>query len=179
MGCIVNKRSYPVWILTGLLAVVAVAAYLMPEASAALPVRVPLANKGGLVVFDHTKHAADYAISCETCHHESEEAREDVLPCGTCHGLTFDENFRTTHMETITDPMACVKCHHTNSLPEPGEPIPVADFTGCNEEGCHEETPAELIPDRMQAFHQQCMSCHETEKKGPFQPDQCNQCHTK
>ena len=45
---------------------------------------------------------------------------------------------------------------------------------------CHvKKTPDKLIPGRMDAFHGQCMGCHEKLGKGPFGKDKCAQCHTK
>ena len=58
----------------------------------------------------------------------------------------------------------CDTCHHTG------------DYVPCTE--CHSEQGDEDFPSAMDAFHQQCMGCHE-EMGGPYEKDQCNQCHLK
>lgn len=64
---------------------------------------------GDGVVFDHRRHAEDYKVACETCHHESAEARENVQPCGACHGVDFDGSFREDHVAAFADD-ACTDC---------------------------------------------------------------------
>ena len=75
------------------MAVVAVVGYTH-DTVGKTPVRLLLENAGGRVVFDHRRHAEDYKVACEACHHESAEARENVQPCGACHGVDFDGSFR-------------------------------------------------------------------------------------
>ena len=206
-------------------------------------------------LFDHRRHAEDYKVACETCHHESAEARENVQPCGACHGVDFDGSFREDHVAAFADDettcatchhmgsapakwdhaahaeeygLSCTDCHHANAdiEPEPARCTACPDMktaahakcADCHQEwfdagmkgctSCHPFTDnrklfasgqpvdvnpgdadctvchgnvkaSELIPDRMEAFHGNCMKCHEKHGKGPFRKDQCNQCHTK
>ena len=62
----------------------------------------------------------------------------------------------------------CDTCHHTGDYDTP-----------CAE--CHNAEAAEEqgIPNLMEAFHQNCMGCHEETGAGPYVKDQCNQCHLK
>ena len=249
-----------------LMAVVALAGYLIPAPAQEIPQRILLDNAAGKVVFNHQNHAKDAKIPCQTCHHESQEERKDVQSCGTCHGVKINEAFRKTHAEKIKDKASCATCHHVEFAPkvkwdhkahveeyglecaschhkdkniEP-EPQNCADchqqkgdkdmpslrkavHTKC--QSCHEEMYAkkvqgcaqchtrvesratlkksgpetfkvaplyadcatchvgqktdELIPNRMAAFHGQCIKCHEKLGKGPFTKEQCNQCHIK
>ena len=60
----------------------------------------------------------------------------------------------------------CVDCHHEFEGGE-GE-MPVA----CGE--CHLEDSEEGIPSKEDAFHQQCIGCHEDAGFGPVD---CSECH--
>ena len=70
------------------------------------------------------------------------------------------------HAETYG--IECDACHHTGDYEIP-----------CGE--CHNAEAAEEqgIPARMEAFHLNCMGCHEEMGVGPYGKDQCNQCHVK
>ena len=245
------RRHVFVTVFCCLMALVAVVGYTH-DTVGKTPVRLLLENAGGRVVFDHRRHAEDYKVACETCHHESAEARENVQPCGACHGVDFDGSFREDHVAAFADDettcatchhmgsapakwdhaahaeeygLSCTDCHHANADIEP-EPArctachldkPMGDIpdmktaahakcADCHQEwfdagmkgctSCHPFTDnrklfasgqpvdgnvkaSELIPDRMEAFHGNCMKCHEKHGKGPFRKDQCNQCHTK
>lgn len=122
-----EKRLYPVTLVTVLLALLAVAGYVLPQSGDATPIRILLDNKGGKVVFDHKVHAEDYGLECATCHH-AQNLEKGISPCGECHNA---------------------------------------------------ETAEFGLPNRMEAFHQSCMGCHEKETAGPYGKDQCNQCHLK
>ena len=99
------------------MAVVAVVGYTH-DTVGKTPVRLLLENAGGRVVFDHRRHAEDYKVACETCHHESAEARENVQPCGACHGVDFDGSFREDHVAAFADDeTTCATCHHMGSAP--------------------------------------------------------------
>jgi hypothetical protein len=61
---------------------------------------------------------------------------------------------------------ACIDCHHDL---EEGETDPQA----CGE--CHEaESEDEDIPARTDAFHSQCIGCHQENEAGP---EKCASCH--
>lgn len=269
-GCkALQKRYLPIAVLTGVLAVVAVAGYLLPEPHETVPRRILLDNAGGAVVLQHADHAFEQKIPCQKCHHESPVKRENVQRCESCHGVTFDAAFRKNHVAAFNDNASCATCHHyelaskkwghkkhqeeygldcrechhkntdiepepqncadchesgappTNKKPEEGVPPNLADAVHARCVTCHEDMfaakakgcaqchsqkavrhmlpkeglvrlnpmftncavchglPAEkLIPGRMDAYHKQCMGCHEKEKKGPFGKEQCAQCHT-
>jgi len=69
------------------------------------------------------------------------------------------------HVELTGD---CDRCHHTG------------DYVACGESGCHDAEAADSgLPTRMEAFHQSCMGCHEEVGAGPWEKDQCKQCHLK
>ncbi|HIW78038.1 MAG TPA: cytochrome c family protein [Candidatus Bilophila faecipullorum] len=257
------RRYVFVTVFCCLMALVAVLGYSQ-DSTEKRPVRLVLDNPGGRVVFDHQRHAEEYKVACETCHHESATPRDNVQPCGACHGIDFEGSFRDDHVAAFSDDettcatchhmsfaaakwdheahateyaSSCTDCHHADAdiEPEPGRcsachlgkpmggipDIKAATHqkcASCHEEwfaagvkgcvNCHSFTdnrkafaagegvdvdPAdancvichegakikELIPDRMAAFHGQCMTCHEKLGKGPFRKDQCNQCHMK
>jgi len=107
-----QKRYLPVAIVTGILALLALVGYMLPEQQGKVPRRILMENTGGAVVFQHAAHADKLKIPCETCHHESPEARDDVRPCKSCHGVVFDAAFKKDHVTAITDNASCVTCHH-------------------------------------------------------------------
>lgn len=264
-----GKRYTPIIAFTGAMWLVALTGYSVFDiADPTTPNRIRFDNAGGIVVFDHIKHAEQYKLPCQGCHHESPVARDNVQSCGTCHGIEFDEAFKASHVTAMTDKASCVTCHHSEFKAsswdhaahmddygldctschhgEDIEPEP-SNCADCHESGlgqkapndpampfianavhtrcadchqdmfdeglagcknCHEFTNtralfaetgkadvdavsadcmvchegqklADLIPNRMGAFHGQCMACHQEAGKGPFQKDQCKQCHTK
>lgn len=159
-----------------------------------MPTRILLDNAGGKVVFDHQVHAAQYKIECQKCHHENTSARENVQSCGTCHGVTFDAQFKTTHAQRINDLPSCVtchhmefkaskwghaehskdygvdcrSCHHTDTAIEP-EPQNCAN--------CHETKGDKDMPSLRKAVHSKCQSCHQDMFDKKVQG--CASCHTK
>ncbi len=122
-----EKRLYPIVLLTVLLALLAAAGYNLPPSEGATPIRVLLDNKGGKIVFEHKAHAEGYGLECSSCHH-AENLDKGISPCGECHNA---------------------------------------------------ETAEFGLLNRMEAFHQSCMGCHEEVGSGPYGKDQCNQCHLK
>ncbi len=260
-----QKRCIPIIIFAGILAVIAIGGYLMPEPVKDIPTRILLDNSAGKVVFNHQKHLEGDNIPCATCHHEMIVEKEAVLACATCHGIAYDETFRATHTTAIQSVDACATCHHmefaskvdwthtahaedygldctschhedTDIEPEPqncanchestgDETMPslrdavhvkcqschedmfdegVKDCASCHTtidnrkrlktEGatnfklndayvkcatCHTTKVEELIPNRMGAYHGQCITCHSEVGKGPYTQEQCSQCHTK
>lgn len=132
------------------------------------------------VIFDHEAHT-DYASDCFDCHHGAEiepepqqcanchkdENAGDLISmrlaghqsCGQCHEDMFDQGLSS-----------CKSCHVQKDMTEYK-----GDYAACN--SCHEAETRELVLPRMNAFHDQCMSCHEEMGAGPYGPDSCNQCH--
>ncbi|WP_321514672.1 cytochrome c3 family protein [uncultured Pseudodesulfovibrio sp.] len=119
-------------------------------------------NAGGRVIFAHLTHVKDYGYECADCHHD-DIGRAFPVACGNCHPVEFGEKFRSEHGRRFADDIACLRCH----VERPSGPL-VA-----------EERPIiEDIPLRADAFHQQCMQCHE-ENGGPYGDDTCHECHAR
>lgn len=171
------KRYISVVVFTGLMAIVALFGYSIPgDVAGAVPTRIRFDNAGGKVVFDHKKHAADYAVPCERCHHESATPRENVKPCGTCHGVTFDDAFRKNHAAAINDGASCVTCHHSeyaaakwdHDAHAQGYSPSCTDYhhdtsiepTPTNCADCHSDGKNGASPDRKTAVHTRCAPCH-------------------
>ncbi|MEJ2154425.1 MAG: cytochrome c3 family protein [Desulfobacteraceae bacterium] len=85
-----------------------------------------------------------------------------ALDCFDCHHHPPDDE------ESL---MACGKCH----VPNLEEGVHPESCMECHDEGDIEDSE---YPKRSDAFHQQCMQCHEQYGKGP-QPgsDNCSKCH--
>ena len=144
--------------------------------------------------WDHAAHAEEYGLSCTDCHHANADIEPEPARCTACHldkPMGDIPDMKTAahakcadcHQEWFDAGMkGCTSCHpftDNRKLFASGQPVDVnpgdADCTVC-----HGNVKAsELIPDRMEAFHGNCMKCHEKHGKGPFRKDQCNQCHTK
>ena len=248
-----KKRYVPITIVCGMLAILALGGQFAPAPSEELPVRLRLDNKGGDVVFTHSRHVKyvdGSGANCAKCHHESETPSLTPLPCGSCHAAEFDAKFTSDHQtqlpaETCTRchhaemgklqwshddhvnqyTTACTDCHHDTSIEaEPGacnqchgdkadgNTLALRDavhtkceschadmyekkLEGCSEchellpgktgtpqpscNSCHYESEAIPLPPRMDAFHDQCMACHEEAGKGPFGEKSCKRCHTR
>ena len=69
-----------------------------------------------------------------------------------------------THGAHIADyGLDCLDCHHN---------IEDDEVYNCGE--CHGATGDEYMPSRTDAFHSQCIGCHEDAGAGPVE---CNSCH--
>ncbi|MFO7597013.1 MAG: cytochrome c3 family protein [Desulfocurvibacter africanus] len=107
--------------------------------------------------------------SCRSCHPEEKPESGDSMPdqmeaghtrCASCHQDMFDHGLTS-----------CKSCHVEADMTKWH-----GDFTGCAQ--CHDEHPEkELVLTRTNAFHDQCMSCHEERRQGPYKDDDCNKCH--
>jgi hypothetical protein len=163
-----QKRYYPITAVTVVLAIVAVIGYATPKPPPEMPKRILFENKGGHIVFDHVEHSDMYMIPCEDCHHADEAPEQKVLPCGRCHQPAFDQAFVQSHVNWDMSDEYCMSCHHEG-------------FDGENSmlcSDCHfDEKISDLVPTRMDAFHDQCMDCHEM-MGGPYGQEDCNDCHT-
>lgn len=172
------RRHVFVTVFCCLMAVVAVVGYTH-DTVGKTPTRLLLENAGGRVVFDHRRHAEDYKVACEACHHESAEARENVQPCGACHGVDFDGSFREDHVAAFADDeTTCATCHHMGSAPAKWDHAAHAEeyglsCTDCHHANadiepeparctaCHLDKPMGDIPDMKTAAHAKCADCHQ------------------
>lgn len=187
-----QKRYFPIAILTGILLLAAIAGYLIPANSEGPPTRILLENKGGKVIFTHKAHMEIQEKDCASCHHTS---GSDPIPpkCSSCHVKKFDEIFIANHQDSI-DERYCQSCHHAEATiakfshdthveeyaendcqachhDESIEPEPQA----CSD--CHDKQKTEDVPSLKTANHTRCADCHddfyEQGTKG------CANCHTR
>ncbi|NDV19431.1 cytochrome C [Pseudodesulfovibrio sp. JC047] len=132
------------------------------------------------LIFDHEAHE-EYASDCAECHHGT-DIEPEPQKCSNCHEDT-DENdlismreaghtsCANCHEDMFDQGLSsCKSCHTEVDMTEYD-----GDYSSC--ESCHEADPRELVLPHMNAFHDQCMSCHEEMGAGPYGPDNCNQCH--
>lgn len=112
------------------------------------PVRIVYHTNAGSVLFDHQRHASVDGYA---------------LDCEDCHHPHGDQEI---------DPVACGLCHP----PRPaGATFPESCFD-CHADAAEIENPD--IMKRSDAFHKQCIQCHEEYGKGPQGgPQNCSKCH--
>jgi predicted CXXCH cytochrome family protein len=134
----------------------------------------------GKLNFDHEAHT-EYASDCSDCHH-GKDIEPTPQKCTNCHAekstdklLSMREAGHQTCSQCHEDMFdkglsSCKSCHVPKDMTDYK-----GDFSACNQ--CHEAETRELVLPRMNAFHDQCMSCHEEMGAGPYGPDNCNQCH--
>ena len=103
-----EKNFYPITLLTVLLAVFAVGAYVWPQAEEDVPTRILLDKKGGKIVYEHKVHAEGYGLECSTCHHY-ENLENGVTACGECHNALTAEYDLPDRMEAFH--LRCMGCH--------------------------------------------------------------------
>lgn len=155
------------------------------------PIRIVFSGVSGDVLFNHEGHLY-YEGDCSVCHHHGDSS--EFMACGTCHKkkvpqtvpqicsdchplaedpFSYNEHHRRI-LEEDPGAYACKDCHQMKK----GEKLPYA----CGD--CHDpydpyfaET-AERIEMKYQkqadAFHSQCIGCHEDYGAGPVK---CNMCH--
>lgn len=157
-----NNKYIPIAAIVAVLLVSAVALLLWPEERRADPVRVVMDNAGGRVIFTHLTHVEDYGYDCTDCHHD-DIGQASPVACGNCHPPEFGDGFRTGHASRFESDEACLRCHDE----KPVGPLKAED-----------RPSTEDIPLRADAFHRQCMQCHE-ENGGPYGDDACNECHAR
>lgn len=188
-----KKRYVPITVVCGILALLAVGGLFAPVPSEELPVRLRMDNKGGDVVFTHSRHAKyveDMGQDCTVCHHESDKPQPSPLSCGSCHATEFDAKFSSDHQSNLPKE-TCVQCHHaelgTLSYSHDDHATQYAsDCTDCHHGPdiepepmacgqCHGETTEGNTPGLREAAHTRCESCHADmyEKK----LEGCSSCH--
>lgn len=159
-----NKHLITVLSVTGALFVASVVGYVLPKRAESNPARVLMDNTGGRVVFSHMVHAEDYGLECTECHHDSDGGMaENERPesCSVCHPASYDGRWVAWHQTQFKDKRKCLRCH-------------VKDPSG----GVSPEERPDLgtLPTQTEAFHEQCMGCHE-DMGGPAGENTCKACH--
>lgn len=141
----------------------------------------------------HEAHSKEYGVECRDCHHTDTAIEPEPQNCADCHQQQGDAAMpalkdavhakcAACHEEKFARALkGCADCHTQvptrQELAAEGNIDVKPPYADCAT--CHTKTPAELIPNRMEAFHGQCMGCHEKLGKGPFGKTQCNRCHTR
>lgn len=114
---------------------------------------------------------------CASCHADMFDAK--VKGCAQCHTKIESKTRLITPPATLlntTPTTSDAKPSTDANAPSPFTVNPMyADCAVCHVG----QKTQELVPDRMNAFHGQCIKCHEKTGKGPFTKEQCSQCHTK
>ena len=164
------------YVLSGVLLILAVGGYLLPEKSDPLPNKILMNSAAGRVVFNHEAHAAREDANCIVCHHDAQKADQAGQPCKTCDGLEFGASFRG-HSYTMA-PTTCASCHHTTmSTKNWGHSLhsrqmnlectschhgPQIETTPQNCANCHDpKQDMGPILSLKNAVHPRCSSCHE------------------
>jgi len=149
----------------------------LPAKSPESPVRLMFKTVGGDVLFDHQTHGDTYGLTCEDCHHTYKKGETDVpVSCEACHRVDSEyvpalgDSGNFDHEGHSDDyGLSCNDCHHNYYEEDGGEPQLCSD---CHEPGVDDE----YMPGRVQAFHKQCIGCHEDNGVTPGQSD-CESCH--
>ncbi|MFP4314820.1 MAG: cytochrome c3 family protein [Desulfovibrionales bacterium] len=135
------------------------------------------------MVYDHDLHAEMYTAGCTDCHH-GEDIEPEPQNCGDCHMETGDETMpglkdaahercSACHQPQFDTGLEdCSQCHRMLDSRQ-GDAVQTTEPCGT----CHEQAVEQLVPTRMNAFHDSCMGCHEEFQAGPFGETECNQCH--
>ncbi|GAB1410446.1 cytochrome c3 family protein [Desulfovibrionales bacterium] len=189
-----KKRYTPIIVVCGLLVLLIIGGQFTPAPSEELPIRLSLQNKGGHVVFTHSKHveyAKEMGKDCVDCHHEAKKPTlTSAMPCGSCHATEFNAAFSSDH-QTDLPQETCVQCHHTelgkliyNHDTHAEEyasactdchhgPEIEAEPTACKT--CHSDKADGNTPALRDAVHAKCEGCHADmyEKK----LEGCSECH--
>jgi len=142
------------------------------------PIRKMYKTVGGDVLFDHQTHSGDYNLECVACHHDfdSDAGAGAPVSCGNCHQMegeyvpAFGKGGRFNHdMHSDDYGLSCNDCHHDYNEEEGGTPQMCSD---CHEKGAGDD----FMLGRVEAFHKQCIGCHEESGVTPGKND-CAGCH--
>ncbi|MGE4551879.1 MAG: cytochrome c3 family protein [Desulfovibrionaceae bacterium] len=134
------------------------------------------------MTFDHAAHQAILDKDCQACHH-GPDIEPEPMACNNCHGDKADgkapalrdaahQRCASCH-EDETAP-AAMKCGFCHKVEDTRRQVFRTPPPACG--SCHTQ-PAVPLPNRSDAFHKQCMGCHEQTGKGPWGQDACNRCH--
>ncbi len=150
---------------------------VLPAKAPETPVRKMFKATGNDVLFDHQNHSESYGLYCEDCHHAYQASeKESPDSCGQCH--TPD----TKHQPALGEKgifnhdahaqdygLYCNDCHHNYQQGDTGAPQPC---TVCHQRGMGND----MMPGRKDAFHKQCIGCHDNFGVGPTRAE-CTGCH--
>lgn len=149
----------------------------LPAKSSDEPVRKMFKTVGGDVLFDHQTHKDASNLECKSCHH-AYDASSAAAPgsCGSCHLVdgeyvpAFGAGGRFNHdMHSADYGLSCSDCHHDYHEEDGDMPQMCSD---CHEKGGGDD----FMLGREEAFHKQCIGCHEGSGVTPGKND-CAGCH--
>lgn len=189
-----HRRHRYLFIATVLLLLIGLGGYLVPGPEPGTPPRILLENAGGPVVFEHKRHYQDHSIPCQTCHHEDHadigdssspsfaasarawQESKDPVPCGSCHPVSFGEDFSKRHTGMFESEEACRRCHHVEFHGQKydhdlHQEIAGGDCQVCHHgpdiepsptacADCHDSQASPGMPDLREAAHERCRQCH-------------------
>lgn len=132
--------------------------------------------------YSHADHVSEYSSACTDCHHGPDIEAEPGA-CNQCHGEKAEDS-----IPSLRDAVhaKCENCHaemyekKTKGCTDCHDVLPGSTAEtqpSCN--SCHFESDAIPLPTRMDAYHGQCMTCHEKVGAGPYGQKSCKQCHTR
>ena len=147
----------------------------------------------------HERHQSELGLECTDCHHKDTSIEPEPQSCANCHesGAPTGKKAEAGTPPNQADAVhaRCVSCHeglfankekgcatcHTlkplrDTIPQKGAVKLNPMFTNCAV--CHDKPAQKLVPGAMDAYHKQCMGCHEKLGKGPYGKKACTQCHT-
>lgn len=138
------KIAYCLILILFFVGVISYAAF--PAKTPDQPVRIMYKSVAGKALFDHKTHLDDsgYGIACVECHHHPEEPEEGQTAFVPC------SNCHQTLAKGQKYPESCLDCHEAEDLEE-----------------------SEMIK-KSDAFHSQCIACHQDVEAGP---EECASCH--
>ncbi len=137
----------------------------------------------GALKWNHDKHLQYTGDDCQTCHHDP-KIEPKPHKCSACHpgsgvkkrpdlAVAAHAKCSSCHEDAFSPDMkGCSMCHAKKDMK-----TFTGTFTPCS--SCHTDTDKEIIPTRTNAFHKQCMDCHQREGKGPYKSTDCKACHRK
>jgi hypothetical protein len=151
---------------------------VVPAKAPESPVRVMFHALGGNVLFDHQTHSDAYNLDCDDCHHAYKKGQKEMPGhCGACHQkdneyrqALGEKGFFNHKVHSEDYGLECSQCHHDYVAGKPGGLEPCGD--------CHlRDSGDESILNYMDAFHRQCIGCHEEMGLSPGKTE-CAGCHT-
>jgi len=147
----------------------------------------------------HERHQGELGLECGDCHHKDAGIEPEPQNCANCHdsGAPTGKKPEAGTPPNLADAVhtRCVTCHEDifankekgcatcHTLKPVREMVPPKGIVKLNPlyadcAVCHGKPAQKLVPGSMDAFHKQCMGCHEKLGKGPFGKKSCSQCHT-